>query len=293
MKKLCTLATGLLVLMQFCSAQGVKQIWVADTYHNRLYSIDTATLGLTVRRDFIESGDGYEPMDFKVINGKIYGTMHRGAFLYEFDPISNFFDTKVTAGNTDFLPVGNIRHLDTINGNIYIFTNTPLSQSSLEDYEYAPISKWNINTQQFTKIITDDVMSFRGQPVEYNGKFYGFKERGTDINEWTPENNSLVFQKHVPVDLTHSSYPDDVKTLTLTGGKFFMLSYTNIFEWDPESNDLTLRHNFPEGQEALGSLIEKNGKLYGVTDYGGLDDKGVIFEWDPTSVRNLFGFNFA
>ncbi len=74
----------------------------------------------------------------------------------------------------------------------------------------------------------------------------------------------------------------------------------NIYEWDPADNIYTMKFRFTSdvehGKEPRGSIIQaKNGKLYGTTRYGGLDDDGVIFEWDPetNTFRKLFEFNRA
>ncbi len=60
-----------------------------------------------------------------------------------------------------------------------------------------------------------------------------------------------------------------------------------LFEWDPENNyykkllDFTKTEN---GSDMRGSLtVVDNGKLYGLTRSGGVNDMGVLFEWDPST----------
>ncbi len=63
----------------------------------------------------------------------------------------------------------------------------------------------------------------------------------------------------------------------------------NIFEWDPVTNAYSEKYSFyynpntPSGHFPLGSLTYQGGLLYGMTRYGGSNNKGVIFEWNPTT----------
>lgn len=72
--------------------------------------------------------------------------------------------------------------------------------------------------------------------------------------------------------------------LASAGGASF--SYGTIFQFDPTTNIYTKKINFnsTNGDGPKGSLIQANdGKLYGMTFYGGTNDLGVIFQYDPTT----------
>ncbi|GGN03769.1 hypothetical protein GCM10010967_43260 [Dyadobacter beijingensis] len=58
-----------------------------------------------------------------------------------------------------------------------------------------------------------------------------------------------------------------------------------LFKWDPVTNVYTTLHRFNSatGRTPSVNLYLKNGKLYGNTRYGGAQDKGVIFEFDPAA----------
>ncbi len=61
-------------------------------------------------------------------------------------------------------------------------------------------------------------------------------------------------------------------------------SYGGIFQYDPIANIYTKKINFngSNGDGPKGSLIQAtNGKMYGMTFYGGTNDVGVIFQYDP------------
>ncbi len=79
-------------------------------------------------------------------------------------------------------------------------------------------------------------------------------------------------------------------------GKFYGMTsgggsngYGVIFEWDPVDNNYTKKIDFDSlerGRYPSGSLTLSGGKFYGMTTYGGTNDVGVIFEWDP--ITNIF-----
>ena len=72
--------------------------------------------------------------------------------------------------------------------------------------------------------------------------------------------------------------------LTSAGGASF--SYGTIFQFDPTTNNYTKKVNFnsTNGDGPKGSLIQAtDGKLYGMTFYGGTNDLGVIFQYDPST----------
>ncbi len=56
-----------------------------------------------------------------------------------------------------------------------------------------------------------------------------------------------------------------------------------IFEYEPSTNVYTKKHDFDgtNGHQPLGSLMQaSNGKLYGMTRFGGANNMGVLFEYD-------------
>ena len=62
----------------------------------------------------------------------------------------------------------------------------------------------------------------------------------------------------------------------------------NIFQYDPSSNVYTVKVNLGstsnQGSQPSGSLISaSDGKLYGMTEIGGMYNSGVLFQYDPVS----------
>ena len=137
--------------------------------------------------------------------------------------------------------------------------------------------------------------------VAYNGKFYGMTQQGGSNNsgvifEWDPATN--IYTKKFAFNNSIGSGP--LGSLVFHGGKFYGMTENGggqaqgtIFEWDPTSNIYTKKIDFTDnavdgynGYRPAGNLAMSGGKFYGMTAYGGANDKGVIFEWDP--VANTF-----
>lgn len=81
--------------------------------------------------------------------------------------------------------------------------------------------------------------------------------------------------------------------LTSAGGNS---NFGVIFQYNPNTDVYTVKHYFNNsgGRQPMGSLLEaSDGCLYGLTSYGGTNDHGVIFKYDPlnSTYTKLFDFN--
>jgi uncharacterized repeat protein (TIGR03803 family) len=88
-----------------------------------------------------------------------------------------------------------------------------------------------------------------------------------------------------------------------SNGKFYGTTWLGglrnmglIFEYDPVSNKYKKLIDFTgteSGSNPVGSLINaSNGKLYGMTSGGGINNMGVLFEFDPTSYLFIKKYDF-
>ena len=131
-----------------------------------------------------------------------------------------------------------------------------------------------------------------------NRKFYGMASKGGAndmgvIFEWDPYSN--VFTKKIDFNGTLNGRGPS-GSLTFIDGKFYGMTtfggvsgFGIIFEWDPSNNNFTKKIDFDgalKGAYPFGSLTFSGGKFYGMTRFGGTNDKGVLFEWDPAN--NIF-----
>lgn len=124
--------------------------------------------------------------------------------------------------------------------------------------------------------------------------FYGVTAEG-GVN-----NDGVIFQYNYTTNTYTKKFDfnnfisgrEPVGGLTLANnGKLYGLTYHGginssgvLFEYDPINDAFTKKVDFSSalGDQGLGKLIKaKNGKLYGLTYYGGANNRGVLFEYDP------------
>ena len=136
--------------------------------------------------------------------------------------------------------------------------------------------------------------------VPYNGKYYGTTTRGGVNNygtlfEYDPATN--IYTKKFDFGPSVSATGGTPKgSLLLYNNKFYGLAAeyaTNgngcLFEWDPATNVYTKKFDFTgtggtrPGGGPQNSLKLYNGKMYGTTQYGGINNLGVVFEWNPAT----------
>ncbi len=184
--------------------------------------------------------------------GKFYGTTSMGGsggsgVIFEWDPVANTYNKKIDFnGNNGFNPSG---ALSVKEGKFYAVTNRGGWNDKGVIYE------WDPNHDSIrTRIQLSAPMGAYpyGKLIESDGKYYGMTSR---------------------FGLGYYS--------SSTGG--------TMYEWDPTTNIFTkLLYLIDDANCAnpYGSLALFNGKFYGMTNAGGANNAGVIFEWDPAT--NIF-----
>ncbi|MDX1902796.1 MAG: putative Ig domain-containing protein [Thermonemataceae bacterium] len=164
------------------------------------------------------------------------------------------------------------------------------------------IFEWDNGTNTYTKKqdfsgttgTTQGSSPYFTDLVAYNGKFYGMtafggvNDKGV-IFEWDLASNTYTKK----VDLSDANGSEPWGSLTLYNNKFYGMTGRGgannegvIFEWDPATNTYTKKQDFDgtsKGSQSYGSLVLYNNKFYGVTNRGGANFVGVIFEWDPAT----------
>jgi uncharacterized repeat protein (TIGR03803 family) len=191
-------------------------------------------------------------------NGKIYGVTSNGGqydfgTLIELDPIEDSYSIKneLYYSNSGSHPFGSL--LTSENGKMYGMS----SGKDIYNLSDGSIFEWDPKTCNFqNKFDFDDKMGShpKGSLMQAsNGKFYGMTENG---GAWFDETNSTY------------------------------KAYGVLFEWDPVSEIYLKKIDFNnvDGRNPVSNLVQaNNGKLYGMTPYGGASNKGVLFEWDIDS----------
>ncbi len=234
------------------SANGKMYFWGRDIFFidNEVYLFEFDPESGTITRHFSNSSSstGNYPLGHLVeaVNGKLYATTSRGGIfdcgvLFEFDPVSNKYRKII-----DFDGVSKGANplgslLSAKNAKLYGMTREGGFEGKGVLFEFDPV------TEEYTKIF-----DFNGDETgEYP---CGSLIQGTD--------NKLY-------------------GMAALGGAY---GYGVLFALDPSSGSFEKYIDFngtEKGRQPYGSLIQaSDGNLYGVTKFGGIANKGVLFEYN-------------
>lgn len=267
-----------------------------------IFEWDPTTNLFSKKIDFNGTTNGANPFgSMTLFNGKFYGmTRYGGTFdkgvLFEWDPATNIITKKADfngSGNGDSPTNG---YLSELNGLLYGMTTVGGSFGGGVIFEFDP------GSGTLTKKInlkSETGNSPQGSLKEFNGKFYGMTyegglNEGGVIFEWDPISNTYITKQNLQRFSPDGCNP--AGSLTFSNGKFYGMTldggssfYGVIFEWDPVTNVYTKKQDFSDpssGCYPYGSLINANGKFYGMTA-NFLEafplGYGVIFEWDAST----------
>jgi uncharacterized repeat protein (TIGR03803 family) len=224
----------------------------SSTSKGTLFEYDPVTNILTKKINFDGAVKGSYPGDLtQGSNGKLYGTTLEGGannmgVLFEYEPTTNIFVKRI-----DF--DGNVKGSNpslsltfSSSGKLYGMTSTGGINNLGVLFEFDP------TTNIFIKKIDFDGGGMGSNPLSVtegsSGKLYGVTRKGG---------------------------ANDLGVL---------------FEFNPATNIFTKKCDFDglqKGSAPSQSLtLSNNGKLYGMTSYGGAFNKGILFEYDPAT--NLF-----
>jgi uncharacterized repeat protein (TIGR03803 family) len=244
--------------------------------------------------------EGYWPYGSlcKADNGKLYGMTSGGGkyfgVMFEWDPVTSEYSKKIDFDGEKYghSPVGSLLRAN--NGKLYGMTRMGGSNNMGVIFEWDPLTSTYSKKFEFNG--TESGNYPNGSLVQTeSGLIYGMTSEGGENNcgvlfEWDPVSN--IFNKMLDFDGdTRGKLPQGSLTVAENGklygitGRGGVNNEGVIFEWDPITNSYCKKYDFngPEsGRRPQSSLVQAhNGKLYGMTTYGGIYGFGVIFEWDP------------
>jgi hypothetical protein len=140
---------------------------------------------------------------------------------------------------------------------------------------------------------------------DYNGKLYGVTSLGGLYNSGVlfEYDTSGIYSKKKDFDSINTGAHPVGKLLQASNGKLYGLTYQGgiynfgiLYEYDISTNSLIKKIDFDSinnGSYPEGSLIQaSDGKIYGMTNKGGIYDLGVIFQYDPDSNILVKKFDF-
>jgi uncharacterized repeat protein (TIGR03803 family) len=256
----------------------------SNTGHGAMFEFDPLTNGMLSRGDNGSYVSGYSTL---ASNGKLYfGTE---LFLYEYDPM---LEQQINLTDIYSLNTANASgKLVEYSGNLY---GTTLGTANNVLLEY----NINLNSVSSKYVFNNNLngVSPCGSLLISNNKLIGLTAGGGSgtygtLFKFDLSTNSLL------TEINFNSCPKGSKPqgsllyasnqkiygMTSEGGAY---NKGTLFEYDVWTNSLTTKISFNgfNGQNPYSSLIEPlNGKLYGLTDSGGINNLGVIFEFDLSS----------
>jgi len=232
----------------------------------------------------------------------LYGPTQNGGIntsgtIIKFDATTNTLTTAINLKN-DVPGAKPVSSIVEYNGKFYGVTTSGGS------YDDGVIYEWDPSTNIYTKKFDfNDKVTGRtpnGELTLVNDKFYGVTtfggangNGGGTIFEWNPTTNDYTVKREFSIFDVSGNTP--VSKMVLLNGKLYGTTIfggnTNngvIFEFDPATDTYTKKYNFdfnsrvgvrPRDNE----LLIYNSKLYGMTNEGGTNNVGVIFEFDPAT----------
>jgi uncharacterized repeat protein (TIGR03803 family) len=276
-----------------------------------LFEFDPGTSAFARKIDFAGSTNGAMPYGslFLATDAALYGMTTYGGdnnqgTLFKYDPATGTLTKKIDLSATlGYWPLGNL--LQASNGLFYGLTLNG------GDTNEGVLFVYDATLNTYTKKIDFTAASIGGNPlaglVEAGGLLYGTVPFGG------PANNGTLFQYNPTsavlikkIDFSNSTFGSNPQSgmvlapngylygMTYGGGAF---SQGVLFEFDPAGLSYIKRVDFSapiNGSYPNGTLtVAADGKLYGMTTYGGQNGSGVLYEYDPGASFVTVKHNFS
>jgi uncharacterized repeat protein (TIGR03803 family) len=235
-------------------------------------------------------------------NKVLYGVTSMGGsgnygvlFGYDINEATYTVKKNFDAGNLaeGISPRGSLTKIS--NGKLYGMTYLGGTNNSGTLFEYDPVTENYAVKVNFSN-------SYGQRPVgsviqATNGKLYGMTSKGGGSNsgtlfEYDPANET--YEVKVTFNGTNGNEPQG-SLIQASNGKLYGMTYLSsinnnnkgvLFEYDPATSaySVKIQFNNDNGSRPYGDLVEKDGKLYGMTREGGINDAGILFEYDTSTV---------
>jgi uncharacterized repeat protein (TIGR03803 family) len=260
-----------------------------------IFEYDPATNTTTKKIDLNGSNvsNGSAPVGglIQTTNGKFYGLVSNGGAnvagaLYEYDLTSNTYTRKVSFdGANGSTPFGTL--MQATNGKCYGMTSTSNTGNGVL-FEYDPLTAVLAKKLDFQA--TGNGFGPTGELAQgLNNKLYGTTSTGTPgiLFEFDP--TTLVFSKKV--DFVGSNGTNAQGGVIRVGSKLYgtttsggITSYGVLFEYDLTNSAYTVKQDFDYSNTGFGAngklTLTPDGMLYGMTQGGGSNGGGTIFEYN-------------
>ena len=264
-----------------------------------LFSYNTSTNTYEILKHFDNAGGSNPSSVTETTSGKLISTTNSGG-TYTIGVIFSF--TLSTSAYTKLYEFNNPNGKEVFgvpakgaDGKLYGTT----AQGGLNNYGI--LYSFDPATSVYTKLKDFDYAT-GGNPRSSllkasNNKLYGMTYSGGSngagvIYSYDPVTN--IYTKLKDLNYTTGGNPYGNSLIQGTDGKFYGMTtqggsagYGVIFSFDPNTLAYAKLKDFnlTDGQNPYGSLIQaQNGKLYGLTAFGGGNQYGVLFSFDPVTL---------
>lgn len=265
-----------------------------------LFKFDPSTSVYTKLVDFDGTTKGSLPFCTlkKLNNGLLYGMTNKGGMnsagtIFEFNPVTSQFrkrlDFDKINGDSPFSSF-----VEASNGNLYATTHDGGLTNSGVVFEY------NYSSHSFKKIADLDYGVDGQYPsgtisVPETGKVYlvtpyGGLYGGGVLLEADPSLNMGTFTKIVDFNPATSGNHPVFAPKIAGNGKLYgtteeggLYNKGTLYEYDLFNNTFSIKYHFKEGEDGwkpTTGLVRAEEKLYGMTQHGGKNGSGVLFEFD-------------
>ncbi|NOS91003.1 MAG: hypothetical protein HOP30_03715, partial [Cyclobacteriaceae bacterium] len=262
-----------------------------------LFQYDPSNNLFTKKFDF-DSTNGSYPQGslMQASDGKLYGmtavggAINRGV-LFQFDPATNVYAKKLDFNNINGTsPQGSL--MQASDGKLYGVTNSGGAGNGIL-FQYDPVTN-SITKKIDFAVAIDGSIPYGSLILASDGKLYGMTSRGGVNNggvlfQINPAN--YTYTKKIDFNTANGINPQGSLIEASDGKMYGMTNYGGInnfgvlFQYDPTTNAYTKKIDFngSNGKNPYGGALipGSDGKLYGMTTFGGTNDLGVLFSYDP------------
>ncbi len=271
-----------------------------------IFEFDPVTNTYSPKVDLAAGPDGYAGSSKLVLFGnKFYGIAAGGGandmgVIFEWDPVTNIYTKKIDrTGVTGAAPGRGVGTLTLAGNKFYGINASGGANDEGTLFEWDPVTNIYTSWIDFTGLSGAFPSPYHSYLQLYNGKLYGTALSGGAfgfglIYEWDPQTHIYTKRIDFSGDLAGGATGSSpFSGLTLSGQKFYGATLDGginalglIYEWDPVTNDYNVLESldgFTTGKWPMSRLGTSGGRLYGMLGNGGLNDKGLLFEWDPAT----------
>lgn len=313
MKQLLLVISCLFIALTY---QGQTEIWGMTSEggeHNGgvIFKTDASGNNLSVQHDFYMVGCSspiYSSM-MQASDGMLYGMTRLGGLndfglIFQYDPITTTYTQKFSFNSTNgAFPYGSL--IQASNGKLYGMAYDGGTNLQGVLFEFDPV------TNGYAVKFNFDGAANGANPMgnlmqASDGKLYGLTYYGGANNVGTLfcyNPGTGITTKKIDLNMT-DGYKPSGSLIQGTDGKLYGLTreggtnnYGTIFQYDPATNTYTKKIDFTgtsNGSMPSAHLFQaSDGKMYGMTTYGGSNNYGTIFQYDPATNTFLKKFDFG